>query len=83
MTHYGYAEIVQLAAAEKEVTAEELIKTFFDYKLTLERGDTSYAPGTTKKFFGGPGEIMYGFYPDGSTKALTIEGTHITHKISE
>jgi len=49
--HYDSAEILKVAVPVDDYWKEA--------KIVLEKGDTAYAPGTTKKVLAGTGEIRY------------------------
>lgn len=77
MTHYDREDIVELYADSKGVTVESLEGQHISTELTLEEGETAYAPWTTKYDVGGPGKMGYLFYPNGSgDHGRIIEGTH-------
>lgn len=60
--------------------ATELEDNYRKLTVVLEEGDTAYAPGSTKKVFTGPGEIIYYIHPTGwvAHPSITIGTKYIS-----
>lgn len=56
--HYGLQEIIDIAGPADE-------QGYRLVTITLEDGDTAYAPGTTKYDLAGTGDVMYQIHATG------------------
>lgn len=56
--HYDYASMWPLRGEGHRFVA------------TLAPEDTAEVPGTTKRYFSGPGWVMYQMYPDGGMEVI-------------